>query len=297
MADQNGAAKARRSGQMLGTGSSTTELVYGMLSGMAFGLISPVAAMPFDCVKTKMQAEARFRSGGVASVVRAIIAESGAVGFYRGLLPILASTGVQKTVLFAANSGSRRACENSGIRALAEPIPGTGGLKCSILIGGVVAAAARTVVETPFELTKVRWQTGGSVLAQGSIAQIRELYIGATATFARAALMLTTFFVLCDYTERTAPELVAKPLLGGFFKGGICATAAWLVAWPFETVKSRVQGSEASGESTLQVMRKIVSEDGPRALYRGFLPGAGRSFVANGVGMAVYSYTQSLRTD
>ena len=70
---------------------------------------------------------------------------------------------------------------------LTEAIPGTGGLKPGILVGGVASAAARTVVETPFELIKVRLQTGGSGRAGGgasllSTAQLAELYTGAGPT-------------------------------------------------------------------------------------------------------------------
>lgn len=74
-----------------------------------------------------------------------------------------------------------------------------------------------------------------------------------------------------------------------------------LVAWPFEVAKSRLQsvegGAQLKGQSTLQVMRGIAASEGARGLYRGFVPGAARSFVANGVGMAVYQFTQSLRSD
>ena len=157
------ADEERRAGDMIGKGSSMTELVLGSVSGMAFGLVSPIAGQPFDIVKTKMQADGRFAGQGPMSVVRSIMRTEGLVGMYRGMLPILASTGVQKTVLFTANAGARRSVEQSGIKILVDPIPGTAGLKPSVLIGGVAAAAARTVVETPFELMKVRLQTGGSV--------------------------------------------------------------------------------------------------------------------------------------
>ena len=94
-------------------------------------------------------------------------------------------------------------------------------------MGGVVSAAARTVVETPFELMKVRLQTGGSGRASGgasllSTAQLAELYTGAGPTFYRATLMLGSFFVLCDYFERFAPELMAVPP-----PGGSCQAASW----------------------------------------------------------------------
>ena len=56
--------------------------------------------------------------------------------------------------------------------------------------------------------------------------------------------MLTSFFVLCDYSEKAAPELMSRPLLGGFLKGGVCATLAWAVAWPLEAVwKSKFYGA------------------------------------------------------
>ena len=50
--------EGRRAGDMVGKGTSTMELLYGSLSGMAFGLVSPIAGQPFDIVKTKMQADA-----------------------------------------------------------------------------------------------------------------------------------------------------------------------------------------------------------------------------------------------
>ena len=150
--------EGRRAGDMVGKGTSTMELLYGSLSGMAFGLVSPIAGQPFDIVKTKMQADARFLKSSPFSVVKTVVATEGVRGMYRGMLPILASTGVQKTVLFTANAGdqraltctlqpvtvrtqaasrpyylaypgARRAVEKSGMPLLTEAIPGTGGLK------------------------------------------------------------------------------------------------------------------------------------------------------------------------
>eukprot|EP00873_Tetraselmis_striata_P025610 jgi/Tetstr1/445874/TSEL_033513.t1 len=279
--------ETRKVGQMVGKGNSTLELIYGSLSGMAFGLISPMASQPFDTIKTKMQADARFANQGSVAVGRAVLKTEGLAGLYRGMLPILASTGVQKAALFAGYAGGRRWCEESGISALSQPMPFTGGLSPSVIVGSVASATARTVVETPFELAKVRSQTGGSFKSsQGvfSVAQIAELYTGAFATWARGAVMLTSFFVFCDYSERMAPELMSQPLVGGFIKGGLCATLAWGIAWPMEVVKSKVQAAEGlyKGQSMTKMMVHIAKTDGPAGLFRGFAPGAMRSFVANG---------------
>ena len=54
----------------VGTASSLLEMLYGSLSGLAFGLISPLASQPFDTMKTKMQADARFAGQSVFAVAR-----------------------------------------------------------------------------------------------------------------------------------------------------------------------------------------------------------------------------------
>ena len=270
----------KKGGSMIGKGSSIMESVYGSLSGLAFGLVSPLASQPFDTLKTKMQAEARYARQGMGAVATQVLRADGPAGLYRGILPIVMSTGLQKSALFSANAGARRACEERGVSGFP-----------ALLVGGLAAGTARTVVETPFELAKVRYQTGGGV------GQLSELYTGAGATWARGTLMLTSFFVLCDYSEKAAPELMSRPLLGGFLKGGVCATLAWAVAWPLEVAKNKKQGADGSRLSTLAIVRQLAASDGLRGLYRGFLPGALRSFVANGAGMAVFQFTQSLRKD
>ena len=69
------------------------------------------------------------------------------------------------------------------------------------------------------------------------------------------------------------------------------------VAWPLEVAKNKKQGADGMRGSTLAIVRQLAASDGLRGLYRGFLPGALRSFVANGAGMAVFQFTQSLRKD
>jgi len=290
------------SGSIVGRGSAALEFLYGSMSGLAFGAISPLASQPFDVVKTRLQAGKCLPGEGPISVASSILKTEGVVGLYRGMLPILASTSVQKSALFAAYAGARRACEDSGLAALTQPLPLTGGLKPSILVGGIAAGTARAIVETPFELAKVRTQTGGSFrLSTGvlSLSQVKELYTGAFETWGRGTLMLTSFFVMCDYTEKIIPEQLSNPIAAGLIKGGVCATAAWAVAWPLEVAKSKVQSAQSTcrGESTAAILGEIARAEGMRGLYKGFLPGAARSFVANGVGMAVYSYTQSMRRD
>lgn len=42
---------------------------------------------------------------------------------------------------------------------------------------------------------------------------------------------------MVDSLERHYPHIFAIPILGPFIKGGFCATAAWILVWPFENLK------------------------------------------------------------
>ena len=118
----------------------------------------------------------------------------------------------------------------------------------------------------------------------------------------RTWMLMGSFFVLVDYSVRKLPDIVNMPLIGPFFKGGICATISWLMVWPLEFVKSQVQANTAlvgnnahQSLSTVQRLRFAIREQGFFSLYRGILPGCTRSLVANGMSMVVYTYCQALR--
>eukprot|EP00277_Geminigera_cryophila_P009257 CAMPEP_0179405718 /NCGR_PEP_ID=MMETSP0799-20121207/450_1 /TAXON_ID=46947 /ORGANISM="Geminigera cryophila, Strain CCMP2564" /LENGTH=275 /DNA_ID=CAMNT_0021176613 /DNA_START=24 /DNA_END=851 /DNA_ORIENTATION=+ len=274
----------------------------GLLSGMAYGLVNPLVGHPFNLVQTRMQADAAYKGTGAIATAKSIMKAEGFRGFWRGLVPPLMGSTAYRGVLFAGYSAAFAACQDT---ALAKPVPGSGGLAPAVLVGAVTAASCRTAVETPLELIKVRrmlgqpWMTGNTVASLFSLKQVRELYKGSSATLARSTGMLVTFFTLLDYTTRFFPVAIATPIVGPFIKGGLCTTIGWAVAWPAEVVKSRVQGDTTgtlAKKSTLQLIRDISRQEGFRGLYRGFAPGACRSFVANGASMVVYQFFQDFRT-
>lgn len=282
-------------GALAGSGSGWEEAIYGLLSGALFGLVSPIVGHPFDTVKTQMQAQHTALS--TRQVIRTIYHDQGGVaGFYRGLLPPLLGSILYRGILFSAYSGAYAACADPWH----EPLPYTFSiLRPSVLVGSLAAASARTVIESPLDYIKVRRQLGRPILRPGtdivSVSAVGQLFQGFTPTFLRTLGLLGSFFVMVDCSVRYIPEIVTAPVYGPFFKGGICATAAWVFAFPFETTKSVVQGDPAKYQnvSTWRVMVEQVRTKGVvGGLYRGFLPGASRSFVANGASMTVYAWFQ-----
>ena len=238
-------------GEIAGFGRPSHEAFVGMITGMAYGAASPLAGHPIDTVKTKLQVEAAHRTGTSWTVVHDVLRKEGLVGLYRGVVPAVIGGTIYGGVVLSVYSGTYASC---GSTILAEPIPGTGGLRASVVVAGLCAGCARSVIETPLALMKVRRQTGtGWLLEQPadvpllvrSGRQIRELYRGSSPTVYRSCLMLGTFFTLNDYLSRLYPAINASAVLGPFVKGGICASLGWIVAWPFEVVKNRIQADVA----------------------------------------------------
>ncbi len=60
MAAQMEAMKMRRKGEIAGQRGISKEGMMGLVTGVAYGLTSPIVGHPFDTIKTKMQAEKVF---------------------------------------------------------------------------------------------------------------------------------------------------------------------------------------------------------------------------------------------
>ena len=65
--------------------------------------------------------------------------------------------------------------------------------------------------------------------------------------------------------------------------------------WPFETIKNQIQANTEGPKNIMQRLLWVGKEQGLSGLYRGFLPGASRSLIANGISMLVFEWCQNLR--
>jgi solute carrier family 25 (mitochondrial carnitine/acylcarnitine transporter), member 20/29 len=275
---------------------------------------------PGDVIKTQLQANAAHQHYTTTQTIRHIYRAQGLAGFYKGFFPPLVGTALTRGILFSTYSGVYSACSHS--KLLSDEIPYTAGLGLNVVLGGIAAGSARAIVETPLEFVKVRSIVGKSAAMNGGtastgesfvktaardfasspVAAVRHMYHGFVPTLLRSVGVCGSFFVLVDYSVRFLPDVINSPY-GAFFKGGVCATVAWTLAFPFETAKSVIQ-ADATGQyrnmrgATTHVLKTLYQERGlVKGWYRGFVPGAGRSFVANGCSMMVYSWFQDAIRD
>ncbi len=255
----------------------------GMGTGLLYGFTAVAVGQPFDTVKTKMQAMKGFESHSLWRTLARTVRERGVTGLYRGGLPIFCGYGMYVSAGFASFEATYTYLDNPFGRF---EIPLTGGVQNRVIVGAILSAISRAVIETPLEYIKVRRQTHQPW-------KLRHLFTGFNVTLARTIGLVGTFFILVDSGRRHAPELFSTPLLGPFLTSGVAATLGWWVVWPLEYMKSQVQGSYGRDQSVVGRMRSVVRERGGfLALYRGIGPGTIRSFIANGTSMIVMANAQ-----
>lgn len=106
---------------------------------------------PFDVVKTKMQADARYVQSSSMSVASHVMRSEGIFGLYRGLLPILASTGVQKSVV--------RGLASNPPQSPPVPVKSTGRVDQSIATTSLTTTRLTAIRLTTTRLTATRLTT------------------------------------------------------------------------------------------------------------------------------------------
>ena len=296
-----GPAAAGGGGGLVGGGSASTEALRGVVCGLVYGATSPLVGHPIDSVKTRMQADARYAATSALQTARLILRAEGLRGLYRGLLPPLLGSSVFRSVQFSVYGGAMGAARASPL--LMSEIPGSGGLQLRVLAAGLASSLARTLLETPLELIKVRRQMGARWLVAPSaeealrnpLAEVRGLYRGFGVTFLRTWGLMGSFFVFVDVLERKHADLLAVPIVGPWMKGGVCTVAAWFLVWPFEVLKNQIQAARGAADSETSWTRRarsVMAERGVLGLYRGIGPGLLRAFVANGASMVALTHCQ-----
>jgi len=163
-----------------------------------------------------------------------------------------------------------------------------------IAAGSTTGTFAQFIAQ-PLDIVKVRKQMSGKVVADGG----QEMYKGTLDAFAKIyssegvpgffrGLSPSLFRAAAQYGAGTAtydtakyhlvrtfglPDITPTHMLSSFFSG--FATA--VVGCPADVIKTRmiaqmVKGGDKVYTGTLDCIMKTVAKDGPKAMYKGFMP-------------------------
>jgi solute carrier family 25 carnitine/acylcarnitine transporter 20/29 len=260
-----------------------------LITGVLYGISNVLVGHPLDTIKTKIQTLKSYEGKGVAYTINSIYKSDGLKGFYRGCIPPLMGSSIFRALQFAVFEALFTRWEHS--RFMKSEIPFTSGLQLRVLCGGICAGTVRSIIECPFEYTKVQGQIGQKW-------NLSNLYQGFKLLWLRNTCLMTYYFMLVDYFRRNTNAYKSKYLL--FFMNGLCATLAFSLVWPLEIVKNQIQSkksTEFKKYSITMMLKENINKYGLfDGLTRGSLPGLSSVFLRNGAAMIVMNKAQSFLT-
>jgi len=251
------------------------EGIAALVSGTVYGFTNAMAGSPMDVIKTKMQTLENYKSKNSFQSAYYVLKTYGIRGFFKGVTGPLFGSSVFRAVQFASYEAFYTKTKDD--KYLTKKIPFTFGLELRVIFGGIVSGTCRSIIESPFEFTKVRRQTNQQW-------EIKNLYLGYRVTWLKATGLMTTYFVIIDSFRRNTRVFEYKSLL--FFVNGFAATLGFIVIWPFEIVKNKVQMQNKVKYSIFGELRNNIRNDGAlKAMFRGAGPGLSSVFIRNGAAM------------
>lgn len=286
--------------------SHTIDAVIDLLGGSAGGAACVAVGQPLDTVKVKMQTFPELYRNGL-NCFGETFKKEGVKGLYAGTVPSLVANVAENSVLFAAYGMCQKVVQfavgKNSVQELTALHNAT---------AGFLGAFFSSLTLCPTELVKCRLQAMREVCARVGEARpnigpwnltrdilrmegVPGLYRGLSSTFVREMPGYFFFFGGYEFTRNLlTPEGKTKDdigLLRTTVAGGVGGTCLWVVIFPADVVKSRIQVA-GSTEPMLSVLTTILKKEGFRALYKGLGPTLIRTFPACGALFVTYEWVK-----
>ncbi|XP_054899859.1 solute carrier family 25 member 15b isoform X2 [Poeciliopsis prolifica] len=288
------------------------QAIIDLSAGAIGGAACVFSGQPLDTVKVKMQTFPTLYRGFIHCIV-STYKQDGVRGLYQGTIPALVANVAENSVLFM----SYGFCQ--------QVIRFAAGLHHNAVLSdlekacaGSVASSFSSLVLCPTELVKCRLQAMYEMEMSGRIAKSNNsvwsvvksimrnegpqgFFQGLTTTIAREVPGYFCFFgtyELCrtgfaDYMNCEKDDIGVAPIV---LSGGLGGASLWLVVYPMDCVKSRIQVMSMTGKQAgfFKTFMTIARSEGVRALYSGLVPTIVRCFPANGALFLGYEVSRKL---
>jgi solute carrier family 25 carnitine/acylcarnitine transporter 20/29 len=288
---------------------SSADFVSGGVAGMA----GVVAGAPLDTVRVRQQQPTMGRpKEGAFRLLHGMLKREGFTSLFRGMSYPMSTAAVQNAICFEAYEVmarylGRQLHSSSHIRQNSpSALPFSW-----VFWSGCFAGAVQTVIVTPIDLLKIRLQLQtarpGSLEYVGPLRMLRllmstegipALYRGTVVTALRDipshGVYFAAFEGLREYFDPGSRSGTAKSSEASIWAaGGIAGAVSWLVIYPLDVVKSRIQATTTTSapfNSWIECMSQSVVKEGPGILVRGLGSTLTRAFLVNSAIFSVYEY-------
>jgi solute carrier family 25 2-oxodicarboxylate transporter 21 len=176
------------------------------------------------------------------------------------------------------------------------------------MLSGALAGMTEAFVNCPFEVVKVRMQAKESQglyknTMDAALTTIRKegitaIYKGLEPLLWRNGIWNGAYFGTIGSIKSLMPkgETKSKEQLYAFCAGVVGGTFATTLNTPFDVVKSRMQNTSVVGVAkwTLPTLIKIYREEGPAALFRGYVPRILRLGPGGGIMIVAFDFVNHI---
>ncbi|XP_053561008.1 mitochondrial ornithine transporter 1 [Bombina bombina] len=291
--------------------NNTIQAAIDLTAGAAGGTACVLTGQPFDTAKVKMQTFPNLYRGLTDCAVKTY-KQVGLKGFYKGTSPALLANISENSVLFMSYGFCQRV-----VRRIIGLDKKASLSDVQNAAAGSFAAAFASLALCPTELVKCRLQAMHEMKLSGQVTEGQNtvwsvvknilrtdgplgFYHGLSSTMLREVPGYFFFFGGYELSRsfftrggKSKDELGIVHLMvsGGF--GGICL---WLVVFPVDCVKSRIQVLSMTGKQAgfIGTFVTILRKEGVLALYSGLKPTLIRAFPANGALFVAYEYSRKM---
>ena len=209
-----------------------------------------------------------------------------------------------------AINGTVFGVRSMGLKVL-QPEGGPPSVHHNMLAGGI-AGAVQCVICCPMELIKLRmqvqgvgqarqsmvvyhgpWKTAVKIYRQGGVIALNK---GMVPTLYRETMSFATYFTTYDYLCQTMAGKGSVDDLGFLklmFAGAVTGIPTWLVSYPFDVVKSRIQvdgvHTPRQYRGLVDCFKKSYTEGGLRVFGRGLQSTILRAVIINAATLPTYT--------
>ncbi|KOX69691.1 Mitochondrial ornithine transporter 1 [Melipona quadrifasciata] len=286
------------------------------VSGSLGGIALVYVGQPLDTIKVKMQTFPFMYKGMVNCFLQTLKTDGIIRGLYAGTVPALVANVAENSVLFAAYGGCQKVISNildiKKVEDLTSVQNACAGFFAAFfssltlcpteLIKCKLQAIREVQMETKSSLSVIKKEIGPWGLTREILKEqgIRGLFTGLSSTIARE--MPGYFFFFGGY--EVTREFLRKPDESrndiGWQKtmvaGAVGGSVLWLVIFPADVVKSRIQVKNLKTPA-LVVMKDIIRNEGISSLYNGLKPTLIRTVPATATLFVTYEYTKKIMLD
>ncbi|EPZ35890.1 Mitochondrial substrate/solute carrier domain-containing protein [Rozella allomycis CSF55] len=271
------------------------------------GICGVLVGYPLDNLKTRMQT---YDYLSINHCLRRTVKEEGVKGLYRGIIPPLFVVAIMKAMTFTIYETFKdKTLYLFDHYKVLRNHDATRNLLIASTAGGITGFCT-TLVASPLEMIKIhvqlqrlmdskpRGSLGTGVYIFRTLGIRRGLYKGFMSHVLRDFIGTSVYFGLYESLKHLFIEISSFKKMSYMAAGGIAGTLSWLVIFPIDLVKSRVQKDALIKDSVYNNFRHALKSSmkigGFPGLYNGMAATIIRAFPIHSINFLVYEYMLQL---